>query len=158
MAEIRARLDASPAIGINLLVFDTNSGTSMGRLELVRALAEAKNRLSELGSVDEFLSDYRSYQSEWAREFMTDRAAQDKAFRTYRFKQSLRAGVRGALVGAGAGLAVGETVKLANRVAQELNIDLGAIISRPALASAPKPPFKTGAISGKSAQELVFQV
>jgi outer membrane biosynthesis protein TonB len=154
VAEMRARLDVG-----NLITFTSSDTVQIGRLELIKSISEGIYALQSAGILppEEVASAVRASYNEWRGDFTTDKSTQDRAFRNYRLKQSLRAGARGAVQGAAAGLIVGETVKLANRVAQELNIDFGAIISTPARAAEPKIAPKSNIISGRSAQELVFQ-
>lgn len=102
VAEIQARLDFSAQQKVDLITFENREQVEQGRLELIKAIVEAKRVLRDAGVDPTALKDgLKKYTGEWNASFTDDKKAEDIAFRNYRLKQSLYAGAFAGAVGVG---------------------------------------------------------
>ncbi len=116
VSEIRTRLDYSASQKIDLITYQSRETVEQGRLQLIKAVAEAKKKLLDAGvTQDQMTNELGNLYGQWSAQFLTNRESQDKAFNRYRVKQSLiSAGIGGAsglAIGLGAGFVAREVME-----------------------------------------------
>lgn len=98
--EIQTRLDFSQQNKVDLITFASRERVQYERLELVKAVAEARVALRRAGmSQNEIDTLSTQFQGEWNRRFTTNVEQQDKAFNSYRLTESAKAAAIGGVTG-----------------------------------------------------------
>ncbi len=137
IAEIQERQDFSTQQAVDLIHFESREQVEQGRLELVRAVAEARVKLRTAGmsdaEMDQMLGNFRG---EWAQRFTDNRERQDRRFAHYRLRNALGAGAFASAAGLGFGFVSQEALAVGGRFVsdrlQEHNIP-NPFINRTAL-------------------------
>lgn len=105
VAEIKSRLDFSAEQKVDLLTFEGETQVEQGRLQLIKAVVEARAALRSAGMDPAEIETLETRMSgEWKERFTDNREQQDRAFARHRLAKSIEAGAFGAAVGGLAGL------------------------------------------------------
>ncbi len=100
ISEIGARLDNSHTWETDLIEFTGRETVEQGRLGLIKAMVEAKQALRRAGMTDADITTLETrLTNDWTNNLAQIRAQKDKAFKGYRVKQAVGAGVFGFGVG-----------------------------------------------------------
>ena len=135
IAESRARIEISDEENIDLLKYSDPRKIEQERRDLDLALAEAEVRLEE-ASLDESLDFGESFQrfiNSYKEDIFSELAQNDAEFKKYRIRESVKSGVKAAVIGIAAGEVMREAIGFGSDLIHD-EIGTGAIGRTPVQA------------------------
>jgi hypothetical protein len=131
VTEIKTRLDFSVRRGVDLITYSSREEVEQGRMQLVKALAQANLSLNSLidsqtstqnrNRLKNEIADMKKhYDAEWNKFFASNVRNRDLEFASYRLSQAVGSAIFAAVAGLGTGLLVQEGLALVGRAVPDI--------------------------------------
>lgn len=105
IAEIRSRLDFSTSQRSDLIIFDNETNVEQNRLDLLKAVVQARQRLAQAGlSTTQIDTAVQTFRNTLDARFTTNKDTQDRRFAIFRLRKSLITGMATSAAGLGLGM------------------------------------------------------